>query len=73
MKLKGNFYHTTIRPALPHGAEWWAGKRQQVHKYGIYENIVLDKWAYKKDKIRKECIREKLVVSPIEERWHNHT
>ncbi|KAM2859996.1 hypothetical protein COP2_025345 [Malus domestica] len=78
LKLKGNFYRTTIRPAMLYGIECWAVKHQHV---GVMEMRML-RWMCghtRKDKIRNEDIRGKVGVAEIEGkrrenrlRWFGH-
>ena len=66
LKLKENFYKTTIRPAMLYGAECWAANKQ-VHKMSVAEMRML-RWMSdktRKDKIRNEFIRWSLGVVPI--------
>ncbi|KAM1087435.1 hypothetical protein ACFX2J_012929 [Malus domestica] len=54
LKLKGNFYKTTML----YGTECWVVKHQHVHKMGVEEMRML-RWMYghtRKDKIRNENI-----------------
>jgi hypothetical protein len=81
LKLKGKFYRTAIRPAMLYGTECWAVKSQQEHKLSVAEMRML-RWMSghtRLDRIRNECIREKVGVAPIEEkmvesrlRWFGH-
>ena len=64
-----------------YGSECWALKGQQEQKIGVAEMRML-RWMSghtRKDKIRNDCIREKVGVAPIEEkmtetrlRWFGH-
>ena len=81
LKLKGKFYRTAIRPAMLYGTECWAIKSQQEQKLSVAEMRML-RWMSghtRLDRIRNECIREKIGVAPIEEkmvksrlRWFGH-
>ena len=81
LKLKGKFYRTAIRPALLYGTECWAIKSQHEHKFNVAEMRML-RWMSghtRKDRIRNDCIREKVGVAPIVEklvetrlRWFGH-
>ena len=56
-KLKGEFYRTTIRPAMTYGDESCPNKKQHVHKVDVAEMRML-RWTcvkIRKDKIRNEC------------------
>ncbi|KAL6575106.1 hypothetical protein OROMI_012391 [Orobanche minor] len=80
-RLKGKFYHTTIRPALLYGTECWAVKQCHVQKMNVAEMRML-RWMCghtKKDRLRNEVIREKVRVASIEDkmmenrlRWFGH-
>lgn len=81
MKLKGKFYRTVIRPAMLYGSECWAMKGQHISKMSVAEMRML-RWMCghtRLDKIRNECIRNKVGVVTIEDklrewrlRWFGH-
>ncbi|KAL6557565.1 hypothetical protein OROMI_017915 [Orobanche minor] len=80
-RLKGKFYRTAIRPALLYGTECWAVKQCHVQKMNVAEMRML-RWMCghtKKDRLRNEMIREKVIVASIEDkmmenrlRWFGH-
>ena len=80
-KLKGKFYRTAIRPAMLYGAECWPTKRRHIQQLGVAEMRML-RWICghtRKDRVRNDDIRERVGVSPIEEkvvqhrlRWFGH-
>jgi hypothetical protein len=69
-KLKDKFYRTVIRPVMLYGAECWATKGQHIQKMSVTEMQML-RWICghtKKDQIRNDDIRDKLGVTPIQEK-----
>ena len=81
LKLKGKFYRTAVRPAMLYGTECWAVKCQHESKLSVAEMRML-RWMSghtRQERIRNECIREKVGVAPIVEkmvesrlRWFGH-
>ena len=41
IQLEGNFYHTTIQPAMLYGTECWIVKKQHIHKISVIEMRIL--------------------------------
>jgi Reverse transcriptase (RNA-dependent DNA polymerase) len=80
-KLKDKFYRTTIRPAMMYSVECWTIKGQHVHKMSVTEMRMLH-WICghtRKDRIINNDIRDKLGITPIQEklvqhrlRWFSH-
>ncbi|KAG2657909.1 hypothetical protein PVAP13_1KG160105 [Panicum virgatum] len=80
-KLKGRFYRTAIRPAMLYGAECWLTKRRHVQQLSVAEMRML-RWLCghtRRDRVRNEDIRDRVGVSPIEEKliqyrlkWFGH-
>jgi hypothetical protein len=73
-KLKDKFYRTAIRPAMIYDAECWATKGQHIQKTSVAEMRML-RWIYghtRKDRIRNDDIRDKLGVTPIQEKLVQH-
>jgi hypothetical protein len=73
-KLKSKFYGTVIRPAMLYGAECWATKRQHIQKMSVAE-MRMFRWICghaRKDRIRNDDIRDKLGVTPIQEKLVQH-
>jgi hypothetical protein len=64
-----------------YGAECWPSKRRHVQQLSIAEMHIL-RWIYgntRRDRIRNDAIRERLGVTPVEEklvqqrlRWFGH-
>ncbi|RCV30701.1 hypothetical protein SETIT_6G116400v2 [Setaria italica] len=74
LKLKGKFYRTAIRPAMPYGAGCWPTKRQHVQQISVAEMSML-RWICdhtRRDRVRNEDIRGRLGVAPIEEKLIQH-
>ncbi|KAL6495665.1 Rbr2p [Orobanche gracilis] len=81
IKLKGNFYRATIRPAMLYGSECWARKKLLEIKLEAAGMRMLC-WSYGRimlDRILNEVFRNALEVAPIsvknrEERlrWFDH-
>jgi hypothetical protein len=73
-KLKSKFYRTVIRPAMLYGAECWATKGQHIQKMSVAE-MRMFRWICghtRKDRIRNDDIRDKLGVTPIQEKLVQH-
>jgi hypothetical protein len=73
-KLKGKFYRTTIRPAMLYGAECWTIKRQHVQQLSVTEIRML-RWCCghtRRDRVRNDDIRNRVGVTPIEEKLIQH-
>jgi hypothetical protein len=73
-KLKCKFYRTAIRPTMMYDAECWATKRQHIQKMSVAEMRML-RWICdhtRKDRIRNDDIRDKLGVTPIQEKLVQH-
>jgi uncharacterized protein (DUF2236 family) len=73
-KLKSKFYRKTIRLAMLYGAECWPTKRQHIQQMSVAEMHML-RWMCghtRKDQIRNEVIRDRVVVAPIEEKLVQH-
>jgi hypothetical protein len=74
LKVKDKFYRTAIRPAMLYGAECWPTKRQHVQQLSVAEMCML-RWIcgnIRRDRIRNDDIRERLEVSPVEEKLMQH-
>jgi Reverse transcriptase (RNA-dependent DNA polymerase) len=81
LKLKGKFYKTAVRPAMLYGSECWGVNYEHEQKMRVAEMRML-RWMCghtRLDKIRNECIRNKVGVAPIDEkmretrlRWFGH-
>jgi hypothetical protein len=73
-KLKDKFYRTAIRPAMMYDAEDCATKGQHVQNMSVAEMRML-RWICghtRKDRIRNDDIRDKLGISPIQEKLVQH-
>ncbi|KAG2610349.1 hypothetical protein PVAP13_4KG186333 [Panicum virgatum] len=73
-KLKDKFYRTAIRPAMLYGAECWPTKRRHVQQLSVAEMRML-RWFCghtRRDRVRNEVIRERVRVTPIEEKLTQH-
>ncbi|AQK94598.1 Nuclear pore complex protein NUP205 [Zea mays] len=73
-KLKGKFYRTAIRPAMLYGAECWPTKRRHVQQLSVAEMRML-RWICghtRRDRVRNDDIRERVGVTPIEEKLMQH-
>ena len=46
LKLKGIFYHTTIRSVMLYGTECWIVKSQQEIKCHKDENVTMIEWLH---------------------------
>jgi hypothetical protein len=81
LKLKAKLYRTAIRPAMLYGAECWPTKMRHVQQLSIAEMRMLQ-WICghtRRDQVRNDNIRERLGVTPVEEklvqrrlRWFRH-
>jgi hypothetical protein len=74
LKLKGRFYRTAIRPAMLYGAECWPIKRRYVQQLSIAEMRML-RWICghtRRDVVRNDDIRERLGMTPVEEKLVQH-
>jgi hypothetical protein len=73
-KLKDKFYRTAIRPTMMYGTKYNATKRQHIQKMSVAEMQML-RWICghtRKDRIRNDNIRDKLGVTPIQEKLVQH-
>jgi hypothetical protein len=73
-KLKGKFYRTVIRPAMLYGAECWPTKRRHVQQLSVAEMHIL-RWFCghtRRDRVRNDDIRDRVRVTPIEEKLIQH-
>ncbi|XP_070054361.1 uncharacterized protein [Nicotiana tomentosiformis] len=79
-RLKGKFYRAVGRPTMLYGAEYWPVKKSHIQKMRVAEMRML-RWmcGTKKDNIRNEVIRDKVRVTPVEDklresmlRWFGH-
>jgi len=64
LKLKRNFYKTTIKPTMLYGEKCWAANKQHVHKKSVPE-ITIMRWMSgntKNDGIKNKSICEYLVI-----------
>uniref|UniRef100_M8AWF1 Brefeldin A-inhibited guanine nucleotide-exchange protein 2 n=1 Tax=Aegilops tauschii TaxID=37682 RepID=M8AWF1_AEGTA len=71
-KLKGKFYRTTVRPAMLYGVECWPTKRRQVQQLGVAEMRMLRWMCGHTRRIENDDIRDRVGVSPIEEKLVQH-
>jgi hypothetical protein len=81
LKLKDKFYRTAIRPVMLNEAECWPTKRRHIQQLSITEMRML-RWICdhtRRDRVQNDNIRERLVVTPVEEkfvqyrlRWFGH-
>jgi hypothetical protein len=74
LKLKDKFYRTAIRPTMLYGAKCWPIKRQHVQQLSVAEMRVL-RWICghtRKDRVRNDDIRDRLGVTPVEEKLVQH-
>jgi hypothetical protein len=73
LKLKGKFYRTAIRPVMLYGAEYWPTKSQHVQQLSVAEMRML-RWicGHIRDRVCNDDIRERLGVTPIEEKLVQH-
>jgi hypothetical protein len=74
LKLKSKFYRTVIRSAMLYGAECWPTKRRHVQQLSIAEMRML-RWICgntRRDRVRNDDIRERLGVTPVEEKLVQH-
>jgi hypothetical protein len=74
LKLKDKFYRTAIRPAMLYGAECCPTKSRYVQQLSVTEMRML-RWIcgnIRRDRIRNDDIRERLEVSPVEEKLVQH-
>jgi hypothetical protein len=72
---------TAIRPAMLYGAECWPTKKRHVQQLSVAEIRML-RWICghtRRDRVRNDDIRERLGVTPVEEkpvqhrlRWFEH-
>jgi len=80
-KLKGKFYRVAVRPAMLYGAECWPIKNSHIQKMKVAEMRML-RWMgalTRGDRVRNKTIREKVGVTPVENkmreirlRWFGH-
>ena len=73
-KLKCKFYKTTIRPAMLYGAECCPTKRRHVQQISVVEIRML-RWICghtRRDRVQNDDIRDRLGVTPIEEKLVQH-
>ena len=65
--LKGKFYYRAIRLTILYGTECWMIKSQQENKLNVAEMRQLYRISghTRQDRIKNECIREKVGVVPI--------
>jgi hypothetical protein len=74
LKLKGKFYRTVIRPAMLYEAEYWPTKRWHVQQLSVAEMRML-RWICgntRRDRVRNDDIRDRLGVTPVEEKLVQH-
>jgi hypothetical protein len=74
MILKGKFYRTMILPAMLYGAECWPTKRRHVQQLSVAEMCML-RWICghtRRDRVLNDDIRERLGVTPVEEKLVQH-
>jgi hypothetical protein len=74
LKLKDKFYRTAIRPVMLYGAECWPTKRRHVQQLSVADMRML-RWICgntRRDRVRNDDIRERLGVTPIEEKLVQH-
>jgi hypothetical protein len=74
LKLKCKFYRITIRPVMLYGAECWPTKRRHVQQLSVAEMRML-RWICghtRIDRVRNNDIRERLGVTPVEEKLVQH-
>jgi hypothetical protein len=73
-KLKGKFYRMAIRPTMLYGAECWPTKRRHVQQLSVAKMRML-RWICghtRRDRVRNEDIRDRVGVTPIEEKLVQH-
>ncbi|XP_070013521.1 uncharacterized protein [Nicotiana sylvestris] len=80
-RLKGKFYGMMVRPTMLYGAECWPVKNSHVQKMKVAEMSML-RWmcgCTMRDKIKNEVIRDRMGVTPVEDkmwelrlRWFGH-
>jgi hypothetical protein len=71
LKIKVKFYKTTIRSVMLYGAEYWASKRRHAQQLSVSEIRML-RWICghtRRDQIWNDDIRERLGVTPVEEKF----
>ncbi|XP_070032905.1 uncharacterized protein [Nicotiana tomentosiformis] len=69
-RLKGKFYKAVVRLAMLYGAEYWPVKKSHVQKLKVAEIRML-RWICghtRRDKIRNNYIRDKVSVTPIDDK-----
>jgi hypothetical protein len=74
LNLKRKFYRTAIRPAMLYGAECWPTKSRHVQQLSVAEMRML-RWICgntRRDRVRNDDIRERLGVTPVEEKLVQH-
>jgi hypothetical protein len=74
LKLKDKFYKTAIQLTMLYGAEYWPTKRRYVQQLSVAEMRML-RWICghtRRDRVRKDDIRERLGVAPVEEKLVQH-
>jgi hypothetical protein len=74
LKLKGKFYRTTIQPTMLYGAECWHTKRWHVQQLSAAEMDILRCICghTRRDCVWNNDIRERLGVTPVEEKLVQH-
>jgi hypothetical protein len=74
LKLKGKLYRTAIRPAMLYGTECWSTKRRHIQQLSVAEMRML-RWICgntRSDRVQNDDIRERLGVTPVEEKLVQH-
>jgi hypothetical protein len=74
LKLKGKFYRTVIRSVMLYGAECWPTKRRHAQQLSVAAMRML-RWICgytRRDRIRNDDMRERLGVTPVEEKLVQH-
>jgi hypothetical protein len=74
LKLKSKLYRTAIRPVMLYGAEYWPTKRRHVQQLNVAEMRML-RWICgntRRDRVRNDDIRDRLGVTPVEEKLVQH-
>jgi hypothetical protein len=74
LKLKGKLYRTAIRPDMLYEAECCPTKRRHVQQLSIAEMRML-RWICghtRRDRVQNDDIRERLGVTPVEEKLVQH-
>jgi hypothetical protein len=74
LKLKGKFYRTAIRPVMLYVAECWPTKMRHVQQLSVVEMRIL-RWicgSRRRDRVRNDDIRERMLVGPVEKKLVQH-